>query len=83
MDKIEEEFNIQIPDQDLVRLTTVSSVAAYVEGRVAPAVPPARKTAPPAPKKAAKSAAKAPAKPASKKPAKPAAAKPAGKRKVS
>lgn len=80
--KIEEAFNIQIPDQDLVGLTTVSSVAAYVEGRVTPAVPPARKTAHPAPKKAAKSAAKAPAKPASKKPAKPAAAKPAGKRKV-
>lgn len=72
--KIEEAFNIQIPDQDLVGLTTVSSVAAYVEGRVAPAAPAA--------KKSAKPAAKAPAKPASKKPAKSAVATPAKKRKA-
>ncbi len=37
--KIEEVFNFQIPDQDLVGLTTVSSVAAYVEKRLAPAQP--------------------------------------------
>lgn len=80
--KIEESFNIQIPDQDLVGLTTVSSVAAYVEGRVAPAFPTAKKTAPLAPKKPAAPVSKAPAKPASKKPAKPAAAKPAKKRKA-
>lgn len=80
--KIEEAFNLQIPDQDLVGLTTVSSVAAYVEGRVAPAAPPVKKAASPAPKKAAKPAAKAPAKPASKKPAKPAAATTAKKRKA-
>jgi len=80
--KIEEAFNIQIPDQDLVGLTTVSSVAAYVEGRVAPAVPTAKKAAPPAKKKPAKPAAKAPAKPASKKPVKSAAATPAKKRKA-
>jgi acyl carrier protein len=35
--KIEETFNIQIPDQDLAGLTTVSSVARYVESRTAPA----------------------------------------------
>jgi acyl carrier protein len=35
--KIEEVFNFQIPDQDLVGLTTVGSVAAYVEKRLAPA----------------------------------------------
>lgn len=80
--KIEEAFNIQIPDQDLVGLTTVSSVAAYVEGRVAPAAPAAKKSAPPARKKPAKPAAKAPAKPASKKPAKSAVATPAKKRKA-
>lgn len=80
--KIEEAFNIQIPDQDLVGLTTVSSVAAYVEGRVAPAAPAAKKSAPPAQKKPAKPAAKAPAKPASKKPAKSAVATPAKKRKA-
>lgn len=34
--KIEETFNIQIPDQDLAGLTTVASVARYVEGRLAP-----------------------------------------------
>ncbi len=80
--KIEEAFNIQIPDQDLVGLTTVSSVAAYVEGRVAPAAPAAKKSAPPAQKKPAKPAAKAPAKPASKKPAKSAVATPAKNRKA-
>jgi acyl carrier protein len=37
--KIEETFNIQIPDQDLTALTTVGSVASYVEGRLAPAKP--------------------------------------------
>lgn len=34
--KIEETFNIQIPDQDLPGLTTVASVAAYVQKRLAP-----------------------------------------------
>lgn len=37
--KIEETFNIQIPDEDLVGLTTVGSVAEYVEHRLAPAKP--------------------------------------------
>ena len=35
--KIEEVFNLQIPDQDLVGLTTVGSVSAYVQKRLAPA----------------------------------------------
>ena len=55
--RIEEVFNLQIPDQDLVGLTTVGQVIAYVQGRVAP------------PKAPAKAAAKTPAKAASKKPA--------------
>ena len=37
--KIEEAFDLQIPDQDLPALTTVGSVAAYVQKRVAPARP--------------------------------------------
>lgn len=35
--KIEEAFDFQIPDQDLSAMTTVDSVAAYVEKRLAPA----------------------------------------------
>ncbi len=35
--KIEETFNIQIPDQDLAGMSTVGSVAAYVQGRLKPA----------------------------------------------
>ncbi|MFZ1817437.1 MAG: hypothetical protein WAU44_05825, partial [Nitrospira sp.] len=49
--------NLQIPDQDLVGLTTVGQVIAYVQGRVAP------------PKAPAKAAAKTPAKAAAKPPA--------------
>ena len=37
--KIEETFNIQIPDEDLVGLTTVGSVAKYVKHRLTPAKP--------------------------------------------
>jgi len=40
--KIEETFDLQIPDQDLGALTTVGSVASYVEKRLAPS-----KTRPP------------------------------------
>ena len=54
--RIEEVFNLQIPDQDLVGLTTVGQVIAYVQGRVAP------------PKAPAKAAAKTPAKAAPKTP---------------
>jgi acyl carrier protein len=39
--KIEEAFDIQIPDQDLVGLTTVGAVCAYVEQRLTPAKRPA------------------------------------------
>lgn len=55
--RIEEVFNLQIPDQDLVGLTTVGQVIAYVQGRVAP------------PKAPAKTAGNTPAKAAAKKPA--------------
>ena len=55
--RIEEVFNLQIPDQDLVGLTTVGQVIAYVQGRVAP------------PKAPTKAAAKTPAKAAAKTPA--------------
>jgi acyl carrier protein len=37
--KIEETFNLQIPDEDLPGLTTVGAVAGYVEKRLAPARP--------------------------------------------
>ncbi len=37
--RIEEVFNLQIPDEDLVGLTTVGAVAAYVQKRVAPPPP--------------------------------------------
>lgn len=40
--KIEEAFDLQIPDQDLVGLSTVGAVAHYVERRLAPAQRPAR-----------------------------------------
>ena len=39
--KIEETFDLQIPDQDLVSLSTVGAVAKYVDQRLAPAKRPA------------------------------------------
>ena len=57
--RIEEVFNLQIPDQDLVGLTTVGHVIGYVQGRVAPAPS----------KTAAKTPAKTSTKTATKKPA--------------
>jgi acyl carrier protein len=39
--KIEETFDLQIPDQDLVSLSTVGAVAKYVDQRLAPAKQPA------------------------------------------
>jgi acyl carrier protein len=39
--KIEEAFDIQIPDQDLVGLSTVGAVSTYVEQRLAPPKRPA------------------------------------------
>ena len=61
--RIEEVFNLQIPDQDLVGLTTVGHVITYVQGRVVPA---STKTAS---KGAAKAQAKTAAKTVTKKPA--------------
>ncbi len=42
--KIEEVFDIQIPDQDLVGLSTVGAVAQYVDQRLAPRKQPAADT---------------------------------------
>jgi acyl carrier protein len=39
--KIEETFDLQIPDQDLVSLSTVGAVAKYVDQRLTPAKRPA------------------------------------------
>ncbi|MBS0172158.1 MAG: hypothetical protein JSR62_17570 [Nitrospira sp.] len=64
--RIEEVFNLQIPDQDLVGLTTVGHVIDYVQGRVASAP--------------AKTATKGAVKPPAKTTAKTAAKKPAAKR---
>lgn len=52
--KIEETFDLQIPDQDLVGLATVGSVASYVEGRLTPAKTPAKKSPKPAAAKSPK-----------------------------
>jgi acyl carrier protein len=43
--RIEEVFNLQIPDEDLVGLTTVGHVIEYVQGRVAPPPSSAKKRA--------------------------------------
>jgi acyl carrier protein len=81
--EIEDRFKIQIPDQDLVGLSTVGSVAAYVQERLA-----SPNTTPNAPAKAAaKPASKAPTKSAPKpkakaKPALSTAKKPAAKPKT-
>lgn len=42
--KIEEVFDLQIPDQDLQKLAKVSDVIAYVEGRVGRPAAPASKS---------------------------------------
>jgi acyl carrier protein len=45
--RIEEAFDLQIPDQDLPSLTTVGSVSTYVQKRLAPAkASPAAQTTP-------------------------------------
>lgn len=41
--KIEEVFDLQIPDQDLQKLAKVSDVIVYVEGRLGRPAPPAAK----------------------------------------
>jgi acyl carrier protein len=57
--RIEEAFDLQIPDEDLHRLVTVGDVIAYVEERVAPAAGVATTRA---------ATARKPAKPAAKRP---------------
>jgi acyl carrier protein len=57
--RIEEAFDLQIPDDHLHRLVTVGDVIAYVEERLAPASGAATATTP-RPKKPAKPAAKQP-----------------------
>jgi acyl carrier protein len=37
--KIEEAFDLEIPDEDLSKFATVGDVIAYVEGRLDPAAP--------------------------------------------
>ena len=89
--EIEDRFKIQIPDQDLVGLSTVGSVAAYVQERLASsnATPkaPTKAAAKPAAKAQAKASAKSPARSSVKPPAKAKAAsssakKPAAKSKT-
>jgi acyl carrier protein len=41
--RIEETFEIQIPDEDLHKLATVGDVIAYVEGKVTPTLQPSVK----------------------------------------
>lgn len=38
--RIEEAFDLQIPDEDLPRLVTVGDVVTYVQGRLTPSGPP-------------------------------------------
>jgi acyl carrier protein len=51
--RIEEAFDLQIPDQDLHKLVTVADVIAYVEERVPSPVParPRKPSAQPKPRK--------------------------------
>ena len=78
--EIEDRFKIQIPDQDLVGLSTVGSVATYVQERLASPGAAPKAPAKAAAKPAAKASAKSPAKPKAKaKAASPAAKKPAAK----
>lgn len=77
--KIEEHFDLEIPNEDLSRVTTVGDVTAYVEEKLAAAGSPAPKPAAapaPAPTPLVAPAAVAPA-PATKAAAKPAARPPA------
>lgn len=66
--RIEEAFDMQIPDEDLQKLGTVADVTAYIEGRLAPA--PVRQARKPEPKKAPTRARPAKTKPAATKTAK-------------
>jgi acyl carrier protein len=46
--EVEEAFNLEIPDDDLSRITTVGDVVAYVEARLAGATPAPAAASPPA-----------------------------------
>ncbi len=81
--EIEDRFKIQIPDQDLVGLSTVGSVAAYVQERMSSHNTAPKSTAKVAAKPATKAPANPPAKPKSKaKTTSPASKKPAAKPKT-
>ena len=47
--EVEEAFNLEIPDEDLTKITTVGDVAAYVETRLAGDAPAPGPASPPAP----------------------------------
>jgi acyl carrier protein len=49
--KIEEVFDLQIPDSDLPALTTVGHVVAYAENTRSPGPATGRKSSPPTPKR--------------------------------
>jgi acyl carrier protein len=49
--RIEETFDLQIPDQDLMGLTTVGQVVNYVEKRLGKTASPVRTKKPPKPSK--------------------------------
>ncbi|MFO0773761.1 MAG: phosphopantetheine-binding protein [Nitrospiraceae bacterium] len=66
--RVEEAFDLQIPDQDLPGMRTVSDVIAYVDNRLAPASPGASKAASPAQKPSPKKAAQTAAQPVAQKP---------------
>ena len=81
--EIEDRFKIQIPDQDLVGLSTVGSVASYVQERLASPQAATKGQVKAAAKPAAKAPAKSSPKPKTKtKAASPAAKKPAAKPKT-
>jgi acyl carrier protein len=46
--EVEEAFNLEIPDEDLTKITTVGDVAAYVETRLAGDAPAPGPASPPA-----------------------------------
>lgn len=74
MFKIEEEFDVSIPDEEIQKLATVGDVITYLEGRLNPPTAPAAATPPPA--RATQKAAPKRAAPATPKRAVPRARKP-------
>jgi acyl carrier protein len=83
--KIEEHFDLEIPNEDLSRVTTVADVTAYVEEKLgAKAAPAAAKAAPAMPAPVQRQAAEPAAKPAppARLPAKVTSIKAAAKRKA-